>query len=487
MSSGTPRVRFAPSPTGHLHIGGARTALYNWLLARGAGGKFILRIEDTDQSRSTDENIAEIVDSMRWLGLDWDEGPGVGGDYGPYRQTERADLYREYLARLTDSGFTYPCYCTPEELEDERKTAMAAGKPPLYSRRCRGLSAEDRAARVQEGREAAIRFASPDTGVAVVRDLIRGRVEFRNELIGDFIIVRKEGIPTFNFANVIDDLTMKITHIIRGDDHLPNTPRQVLMYQALGEEPPQFGHLPMIVGADKKPLSKRHGSTSVEEFRSQGFLPEALLNYLALLGWSLDSSTTIFSISELCEKFSLERVGKTPATFDMEKLTWMNGVHIRGLTDESLAQHLQPLVAEAGLITSPPTPEELTKLTKACSVTKEKMKLLPDFLRLADYLLAAGPVFEEAALEKLRADESTSDFLDAGIGVLSELDTFDRETTQATLRELAAKLEVKGGRIFLILRVALSGKTITAGLFESLEVLGKDESLRRLGEAKQLI
>lgn len=487
MTDDKVRVRFAPSPTGHLHIGGARTALYNWLLARGRGGVFILRIEDTDQSRSTDENIEEIERAMRWLGLDWDEGPGVGGEYGPYRQTERALVYGQYVEALRQRNTVYNCYCTAEELDEERKAAQAAGKPPVYSRKCRNLSQEDVKRLKGEGREPALRFAVPDQGITVVPDLVRGRVEFRNDLIGDFIIVRKEGIPTFNFANVIDDMTMKVTHIIRGDDHLSNTPRQILIYQALGEAPPQFGHLPMIVGQDKKPLSKRHGSTAVDEFHSQGYLAEALLNYLALLGWSFDDSTTIFSIKDLQQKFSIERVGKTPATFDMEKLAWMNGVYIRGLAPEELAKRLVPFVAAAGLIPELPSEEQMAKLSKAAAAVQEKIKLLPEFLSLGDYLLRTEITFEEKALEKLRGQERAAEFLDAGIEVLSKTDDFGVETLESELRALAERLEVKAGPLFGTLRISLSGKTVTAGLFESLEVLGKEESLRRLESAKKLL
>src|SRR5271169_1361445 len=322
MTSRPVRLRFAPSPTGALHIGGVRTALFNWLFARHHNGKFILRIEDTDQTRSTDESIKIIVNGMKWLGLDWDEGP--------FRQTERMDIYRAHIDRLIKEGKAYYCYCTPEELEARRKEALNVGRPPKYDRKCRSLSTP------VPGRTPAVRFLSTDEGQTIVRDLIRGAVTFENQQLDDLIILRSDGLPTYNFAVVVDDVTMNISHVIRGDDHLNNTPRQIQLYQALGYEPPKFAHLPMILGSDKTKLSKRHGATAVTEYIELGYLPEALVNYLARLGWS-HGDQEIFSRQELIDKFTLDTVGKAPSVFNPEKLLWLNHHYIQQVDHGRLA------------------------------------------------------------------------------------------------------------------------------------------------------
>ncbi|MEK7817353.1 MAG: glutamate--tRNA ligase, partial [Actinomycetota bacterium] len=338
------RVRFAPSPTGHLHIGGARTALYNWLFARSNGGVFILRIEDTDLKRSTEENVRKITDSLEWLGLDWDEGPDRGGAHGPYRQTERLQLYTEIAETLIAEGKAYRCYCTVEEIGKARDEAKRAGKPYVYGGKCAGLKEADEEAFKREGRSPVIRLKTPPDGKTVVNDIIRGDVEFENVLTGDFILVRASGVPTYNLAAAADDALMEISHVIRGDDHLPNTPRQILILNAIGKKAPVYAHLPLILGPDRTPLSKRHGSASVEELRDAGYLSEAVINYLALLGWSYDDKTTIFSVSELIEKFSLKRIGSNAAVFDLQKLTWMNGVYIREMDTEELARRLSDYI-----------------------------------------------------------------------------------------------------------------------------------------------
>ncbi|MDP3013940.1 MAG: glutamate--tRNA ligase, partial [Candidatus Subteraquimicrobiales bacterium] len=332
--------RFAPSPTGFLHVGGARTALYNWLFARNKKGDFVLRIEDTDRSRSTEEAIEEIVNSMRWLDLSWDEGP--------YRQTEHLDLYTKEANRLLESNKAYLCYCTPDELRKRRELALKEKRAPRYDGRCRSLKPKEKRNLEESGRKPAIRFDCPKTGETIVNDLIRGRVEFKNEVLDDFIILRADGFPTYNFAVVVDDYSMKITHVIRGEDHLPNTPKQILLYQALEYEIPAFAHLPMILGSDKKPLSKRHGATSVEEFRKIGYLSQAMINYLALLGWSYDEKTTLLSVDELVERFSIERVSKNPAIWDPVKLEWMNGHYIRQMSIDELTDSVLPYLKETG-------------------------------------------------------------------------------------------------------------------------------------------
>ena len=360
----TVRVRFAPSPTGALHIGGVRTALFNWLYARNQGGAFVLRIEDTDQSRSTDESIRIILDGMRWLGMDWDEGP--------YRQTERMDIYREHIATLLKEGKAYHCYCTPEELDTRRKEALAAGRPPKYDRKCLGLKEP------VEGRKPTVRFLSHDEGQTIVRDLVRGAVTFENKQLDDLIIQRSDGLPTYNLAVVVDDVTMRITHVIRGDDHLNNTPRQVQLYRALGYEPPLFAHLPMIHGPDKTKLSKRHGATAVTDYQDLGYLPEALVNYLARLGWSAGDQE-IFSLTELIEKFSLENVGKAPAVFNPEKLLWLNHHYIQQADPGRLAGLVLDLLKKDGIVTEGNEPDSawmnsLVKILQERSHTLVEMK-----------------------------------------------------------------------------------------------------------------
>ncbi|MBI4734106.1 MAG: glutamate--tRNA ligase, partial [Rubrobacteridae bacterium] len=337
------RVRFAPSPTGYLHIGGARTALFNWLFARHFGGTFVLRIEDTDRERSTEEAIHAIIDSMKWLGLSWDEGP--------FRQMDRMDRYEEEARRLLDEGKAYKCYCTPDELEAMRKAALDKKEAPKYNRKCAGLTPYEEAKIEAEGCKPVIRFRCPDEGTTLIEDMVKGPVSFENANLDDFIMVRADGIPTYNFAVVVDDFDMKITHVIRGDDHLSNTPRQIVLYQALGYEIPKFGHLPMILGPDKTRLSKRHGATAVESYRDEGYLAPALINYLALLGWGFEDQT-IFALDELIEKFDVGGVGKSPAVFDPAKLDWMNGVYIRELSLDGFVEQIKPLLVKANLIPS---------------------------------------------------------------------------------------------------------------------------------------
>src|SRR5262245_24902497 len=328
------RVRFAPSPTGHLHVGGARTALHNYLLARQSGGVFVLRIEDTDAERSTAESAEAIVDALRWLGLAWDEGPGAGGRYGPYFQSERRRIYDEHAARLLAAGALYRCFCTPAELDERRAAMVARGEAPRYDRRCAGIDPGEAERRAAAGEANALRFHCPDEGESAWDDIVRGPVSFRNDLLDDFVVVRSDGLPTYNFACVVDDHAMAITQVIRGDDHISNTPRQLLLFGALGWDPPRFAHVPRILGPDGNRLSKRHGAASVQAFRDLGYLPGALVNFLALLGWSYDGKRELFSIEELVELFRLERVGSNPAVFNTEKLEWMNAQHLRNLPED---------------------------------------------------------------------------------------------------------------------------------------------------------
>ncbi|MFA6000717.1 MAG: glutamate--tRNA ligase [Thermoleophilia bacterium] len=479
------RVRFAPSPTGHLHVGGARTALYNWLYARSHQGSFVLRVEDTDLSRSTQEAIDQIITSLRWLGLEWDEGSGVGGDYGPYRQMERVEIYQTAVRRLLEKNEAYRCYCTPEELKREREAAREAGKPYIYSGRCRELAAESEEELRDSGREAVIRLRTPDAGVTIVHDLIKGDVEFENSLQGDFILVRSSGVPTYNFAVAVDDAAMRISHVIRGDDHLPNTPKQLQVFSALDEKPPLYAHLPLILGHDRSPLSKRHGASSVEEFRSQGYLREAICNYLALLGWSFDGETTIFSVDELVDKFSLERTGSTAAVFDNEKLLWMNGHYIRSMDTSELALRVDDYLNGTKLAGVTGT-EGRPTIAEMIPLVQEKMKTLNDFVELTDFFFLPLE-FEEKALDRLRKDQNAAVVLERVVQVLNKLDIFDVETIESELRGAADDLDLKVGKFLQPIRIAVSGKIITPGMFETLSMLGKKECLSRLLHASSLL
>ncbi len=474
------RVRFAPSPTGHLHVGGARTALYNYLHARGKGGTFILRIEDTDAARSTPESLAAIFDGMRWLGLTWDEGPEAGGAHGPYLQSERVPLYREHAAALAASGAAYPCYCTPGELEERRTAQAARGEPPRYDGRCRALDAAGRAAREAEGRTAALRFALPGPGETAWEDVIRGRVAFRNEVLDDFVLVRSDGLPTYNFACVVDDHLMEISDVIRGDDHISNTPRQLLLYRALGWTPPRFAHVPMILGEDGTRLSKRHGATSVAAYRDLGHLPEALVNFLALLGWSLDGKRELFSLAELEQAFRLERVGSNPAIFNLEKLEWMNGQHMRALPEEERVRRVTEFLAGRGYDPAARTPEWRAALVRAIG---DRLKTLADAERYGGFALREALEVDPQAWEELRSKPEIGPRLaELGRRIAAEPD-FGLASLEAVTRGLAAELGIKAGELMGATRVALTGRKVAPGLFEVMALLGRERTLARLRAA----
>jgi len=472
------RVRFAPSPTGWLHIGGARTALYNFLFARKHGGKFILRIEDTDRSRSTEEAIKAIIDDMKWLGLFWDEGPEVGGPYGPYRQIERTELYQQAVQKLVSSGAAYYCFCTPEELEKMRSEALAQKKSFRYPRKCRALSDAEVNERLKRGEKAAVRFKTPLEGKLIVRDIVRGEVEFDLGQLDDFVIARSDRTPTYNLAVVVDDALMKITHVIRGDDHLSNTPKQILIYRALGFPVPEFAHLSMILGPDKKPLSKRHGATAIFEFRNQGYLPEAMVNYLALLGWSYDDKTTFFTPEELIEKFELSRVSANPAVFDFQKLQWLNGVWIRTLKHEELKQRLIPLVERAyrDFRTDDPNLDKLLELTR------ERMKTLSEFVDWTYFYFTGEDNFQldETDKEKVFSGEDVFKILRAAYEKLAAVENWSKEEIENALRRLVDELGVKPKKVFQPVRLACTGRLVSPPLFESLEVLGRERTLNRI-------
>ncbi len=491
------RVRFAPSPTGALHVGGARTAIYNWAFARQTGGVFVLRIDDTDPERSTEKNTKQILRSMEWLGLDWDEGPeiggpaGVGGPYGPYFQTERGANYRAALEKMKADGSAYPCFCSTESLEAMRAAVRAGegaeGVMAGYDRTCRRLDPAEAAARVAGGEPCVWRLAVPENrGDIVVEDVVRGDTIFPAAAMDDYILARGDGTPTYNFATVVDDADMDITHVIRGDDHLSNTPRQILVYEALGHAVPVFAHLSMIWGADGKKLSKRHGATSVEAFRDEGFLPEALLNYLALLGWSLDGETTIIPADVLKANFSLERISKNPAIFDFEKLEWMNGVYIREIPATVLAERLFPILEQAGLAPAGDLEARRDWYVALTELVQERLKRLTDVVPMVGYLFSDTVEIDPAAAEKVLGAEGTQRALAAAQTVLTQLADWTPASIEESLRPLGEELGMKPKVVFQAVRVAVSGSTVSLPLFESIALLGRERALARLAAAEVL-
>ncbi|MGO4861013.1 glutamate--tRNA ligase [Atopobiaceae bacterium LCP21S3_F11] len=492
MSDKPVRVRFAPSPTGKLHIGGARTAIYNWAFARANGGTFILRIDDTDPTRSTDENTQVILRAMRWLGLDWDEGPEVGGDYGPYFQTERLDVYRNAARKLVDEGRAYYCFCTPEKLEADRKAAQERHDPfQGYQRTCRDIDPAEAQRRVDAGEPYTIRIKVPqDRGDVVVHDAVHGDVTFNARELDDFIIFRSDGTPTYNFATVVDDADMGITHIIRGDDHLSNTPRQVMVYEALGAPVPVFAHISMILGADGKKLSKRHGATSVEEYRDAGYLSDAFVNYLALLGWALDGDTTIVPRDVLASRFSLDHVSKNPATFDPEKLDWVNGQYLQAMDDSTFSSEvLMPQLVAAGLETEGAPAHDSAWYDLLSSLLKPRTTLAPQVVEKARFLYEGDEVtLDEKSVSKNIAKEGVSACLEAAREALEAIDAdgWHAEAIDAALEELPERLGVGKRKVFQAVRVAECGNQVSPPLGASMELLGRDASLARLTRAMPL-
>ncbi|NLO27831.1 MAG: glutamate--tRNA ligase [Actinobacteria bacterium] len=483
------RVRFAPSPTGALHVGGARTAVYNWAFARRNGGAFILRIDDTDPGRSTAENTAQILRSLEWLGLDWDEGPGVDGSFGPYFQAERADNYHAALERMKADGSAYPCFCSPAELEAKRASVRAGeaeGVSGGYDRACRRLDAATTAARIAAGEPHVWRLAVPEgRGDIVVPDAVRGDTVFPATAMDDYVLVRGDGTPTYNFATVVDDADMQITHVIRGDDHLSNTPRQILVYEALQRPVPVFAHLSMIWGSDGKKLSKRHGATSVEAFRDEGYLPEALLNYLALLGWSLDGETTIVPPEVLKAEFSLERISMSPAVFDFEKLEWMNGAYIREMAPEVFEERMIPWLEKAGLASATELEERHDWLLTLAPLVAERAKRMTDIAPMVRFLFDEETAIDPAAAKKVLANEDAGRVLAATRDALAAVEPWTRSAVEQALRALPEALAVKPRQLFQVVRVAVTGSAVSLPLFESVELLGRERALARL-EATRL-
>lgn len=474
------RVRFAPSPTGHLHIGGARTALFNFLYARRQNGVFVLRIEDTDVERSTEESTRMILSDLKWLGLTWDEGPEIDGPYGPYFQTQRLQLYQDKLNYLLETGQAYYCFCSVEQLERMRERALAAGEMPKYDGTCRNLPPAEAKARVDAGEPHVVRLKLPTEGQVVIDDKIRGKLEFENKVLDDFVLIRSNGVPTYNFAVVVDDSSMKITHVIRGDDHISNTPRQIHLYRALGEPLPAFAHVPMILGSDKTRLSKRHGATSVGAYQDEGFLPQALVNYLALLGWSFDDKTTLFTLEQLIDKFSLKKVSKNPAVFDPAKLYWMNGVYIRRLAPETFVPLALPYLVRAGLLAEPLDEATRTWAGRVLMSVRDNLKLLSEAPEYTRFYFGETVEPDEAARAKLEAAKADPGLFKTLLRRMRMLEFFTSKALEEMFKQLIAETGVKFGDMVHPLRAAVTGRAHSPGIFEVLELLGKDRTLHRL-------
>lgn len=480
------RVRMAPSPTGRLHTGNARTALYNWLLARHEGGKFVLRIEDTDSARSTDEFLKAILEDLSWLGLDWDEGPLVGGPLGPYFQSERGDSYAPVIETLLREGKAYRCFCTPEELEERRKAAPEDGRDWRYDRRCLKLDDEERAELASRGMPSAVRFRVPE-GSTVFEDMILGRVEVDNSELDDLVIARSDGSPTYNFVVVVDDVLMQITHVVRGSDHLSNTPKQILLYRALGAPPPLFGHLPLVLGPDKKVLSKRRGALGIGEYRRNGYLPEALVNYMALLGWSYDGGQEFFTLQELADRFDIARVSRKPAAFDPDKLLWMNTQWIKRLSVKERVERVLPFLREAGLVDDAPGDAELRRLERIVALLDDRLKTLADIVSLAGFFLAPDIVYDNIAVSKVLMKVGADDMLRRLGVLLADLPDFGATALEAAIRDFAEERQTGLGKVIQPLRVALTGTQVSPGIFETLEILGREATLARIEKALGLI
>ena len=484
MDTSQIRVRYAPSPTGSLHVGGVRTALFNWLFARKNNGIFALRIEDTDLERSTEESVEQLKRSLRWIGLDWDEGPEVGGPYGPYRQTERFELYREAARKLLDSGLAYRDFTTPEELAQFRERARDEGRQPIYTGGpYREMNPEEARRRAKTGEPFTVRMKTPREDKTVVEDLIRGPVTFENANIEDFVLMKSTDTPTYNFAAAVDDAHMRISHVIRGDDHLSNTPRQILIYKALGYEPPAFAHVPQVLGPDKKKLSKRHGAASVEDFAAQGYLPEALFNYLALLGAGYAADEEIFSPDELAERFRIDRVSGNPAVFDEKKLTSINAIYLRRQTPEELALIAAPMLVQSGVASPEELQRDMPRLTEIMALLRDRLNRTTEIPEAAGYFYGAELRYDPEEFEKQLGKEFVRETFPELLGRLEALPEWTEEAIEEAVRGLAAEKEKGARHLIHPLRFAATGRTVSAGLFETLALLGRERTLLRVEKA----
>lgn len=477
------KVRFAPSPTGPLHIGGARSALFNYLLARKENGTFIVRSEDTDLERSSRESEHNILEALRWLGIEWNEGIEIGGENGPYRQTERLELYRGYTEKLMAAGHAYHCYCSEEELEQERQELIAKGETPRYLGKCRHLPPEQKAAYEAEGRKPVVRFKVPEGKQILIRDLVRGDVVFESDGIGDYIIVKSDGIPTYNFAVVVDDISMSITHVIRGEEHLSNTPRQVLIYEALGAPVPEFAHISLILNTEGRKMSKRDGDTAVIDYQAKGYLPEAVVNFIVLMGWSPPGEEQFFTLEELAQKFSLSRVSKSPAVFDLNKLNWINAHYLKQAHPERLAELALPHLREAGVV--PDGTVSAEQSAWAGAFVQAVIDHIDYLAQIKDYVpyFHGGQALEpdEEAQEVLRG-EQVPQVLEAFRSKIRESQALTAEAAKALLKQLTKELKLGAKFVFMPVRAALTGRVHGPDLDKIIALLGADNVLKRLGE-----
>ena len=477
----TVRVRYAPSPTGHLHIGGARTALFNYLYARHTGGTFVIRIEDTDVKRNVVGGEQNQLTYLKWLGIDWDESVDVGGPYGPYRQTERTDIYSEYARQLIDRGMAYYCYCTEEQLEKEREEQFARGETPRYSGRCRNLTEEQRKAHEAEGRSPSIRFRVPEGRTYTFRDIVRGDISFESDGIGDFVIIKNDGIATYNFAVVIDDHLMDISHVLRGEDHISNTPRQLMIYEAFGWEPPQFGHMTIIVNEQRKKLSKRDESIIqfIEQYEQLGYLPEAVFNFIALLGWSPEGENEILSKDELIRTFDPQRLSKSPAVFDTNKLAWMNNQYLKQADTDRIAEMAIPHLQRAGRIPSEPDDATRKWVRDLVALYQEQMTCVSDIVKLTEMFFTDEPIYDEDAKAVL-AEEHVPVVLRAFLKQLEQTSEFTPDSIGAMLKTVQQETGYKGKSLFMPVRAALTGQTHGRDLNRTLHLFGKEKVTERL-------
>jgi glutamyl-tRNA synthetase len=480
-----PRVRFAPSPTGYLHVGGARTALFNWLIARKLGGVFVLRIEDTDLERSSDDMVEGILDGLRWLGLDWDEGPKIDGPYGPYFQSQRLERYRAMAADLVARGHAYYCYCTPETLKARREAAEAAGSAWRYDRTCSALGADEIAAHERAGTARAIRFRVPE-GKTAFDDLVHGPIEFDGANIEDFVLLRSDGHPTYQLSVVSDDVEMKMTHVVRGDDHISNTPKQILLYRALGAEVPKFAHVPLILGQDKKRLSKRHGATSVSEYARQGYLPEAMFNFLALLGWSPGDDREIMTREDLTAAFSLEAISGGNAVFNTEKLDWFNQQHLMRLAPDELARRLKPWLEQRGVWHDDYLGDRHAWLFAVLELLKPRARRLDEFVTLGWFFWSDAIEYEAAAVDRHLRAADMDGHMRAVDAAFTALENFEPVALEAALRDTAQARDVKAASLIHAVRVVVTGKTVSPGLFDVVSLLGRSRVRSRFADVRRL-
>jgi glutamyl-tRNA synthetase len=480
-----PRVRFAPSPTGYLHVGGARTALFNWLYARRTGGVFVLRIEDTDAERSSDAMVDGILEGLRWLGLDWDEGPKIGGEHGPYFQSQRFDRHRAVAAQLVAGGYGYHCYCTPDEIKAKRDAAEQAGGGWKYDRSCCALNADQVAAREAAHAPRAIRFRVPE-GATRFDDLVHGPIEFDHANIEDFVIVRSDGLPTYQLSVVCDDVDMQITEVVRGDDHISNTPKQILLYRAIGAPLPRFAHVPLILGPDKKRLSKRHGATSVTEYERRGYLPEAMFNFLALLGWSPGGDRELFTRDDLVQAFALEGISGGNAVFNPEKLDWFNQQHLMRLAPDELARRVKPSFEAAGIWSDDLLGDRHAWFFAVLELFRPRAKRLDEFPVQSRFFFVDAIEYDTAAIAKHLRVAGMDEHLLALDAAFDVLDSFDVVSTELALRAVGDARGVKAASLIHAVRVAVTGKTVSPGLFEVLSLLGRQRVHARITDARRL-